>query len=304
MSAGPPLPPPLSHDSASGSTGPSQTINRNQNAHLSHSGQPPSHSLPPPRHDVLVSTTAPDQATGAFVINATNIMVPDVPIYDNLFLQWLHARRSWMINQGCNDPFLVGHSFLAQVFDRWLQQWWPLFHSLRIGTPETNPSSWISIFDFWFIALSTEHTPSPSQPQTIPTNSNVPPMDTYQAPEQGIAGPSSTSLASQNKKHYRSEMSTLTVQQIQDACFEVGGEADAIQRLAAVFPPVGVITRDALKVSRRPRVNHRGYQEFSGQVDGRWYCRLCKRIGGRTWKNEKDILNHIWNEHCDPPPSR
>jgi len=99
-------------------------------------------------------------------------------------------------------------------------------------------------------------------------------------------------------------MSTHTVQQIQHTCTVAGGDADAIQRLAVVFPPGGVVTRDALKVGRKrkSRVGHRGYQEFSGQVDGQWYCQLCDRIGGRTWKNEKDILNHVWNKHCDPSP--
>jgi len=45
------------------------------------------------------------------------------------------------------DPLLVGPSFLAQMFNRWIQQWWPLFDLMRIGTPGTNPFGWVGIFD-------------------------------------------------------------------------------------------------------------------------------------------------------------
>ena len=273
-----------------------------KNTLLSHTGLSQSHSLPPPRCEVSAAQTGPIQIEEAVDSNPVEDILPDVPMYDPLFLQWLHARRAWMISQGRGDPLLVGPSFLARVFDRWLQQWWPLFHSLRIGAPYTNPTGWVCIFNFWFTTLFTEHTLSPS-PQTAPVNAGTTPTDTYQVPELAIAGPALTPLTSQNKKNYRNEVSTLTVQQIQHASAAAGGDAEAIQRLAVVFPPDVVITRDTLKVGRKPRVEHRGYQEFSRQVDGRWSCRLCKRMGAQTWKNEKDILNHVWNEHCDPPPS-
>ena len=247
--------------------------------------------------------TAPGQIEGDVGGNMADLILPGVPMYDPLFLQWLHARRAWMIGRGYGDPLLVGPSFLARIFDRWLQQWWPLFHSLRIGAPDMNPSGWVCIFNFWFTTLFSEHTLSPSSPQTAPVNASPTPTDPYQAAELATAGPAPTSLTSQNKKNYRNEVSALTVQQIQHTCAAAGGDADAIQRLAVVFPPGVVITRDTLKVGRKPRVEHRGYQEFSGRVDGRWYCRLCRRMGAGTWKNEKDILNHVWNEHCDPPPS-
>ena len=228
-------------------------------------------------------------------------------MYDPLFLQWLHARRAWIIGQGCSDPPLAGPSFLAQMFDRWLQHWWPLFHILCIGAPDINPSGWVGIFDFWFVTLSTEHTSSPPLHTTPPnacTASTVP----HQATDLAIQSPASTSSASRGKKRYRHEMSVLTVQQIQHACSVGGGDTDAIQRLEVVFPPGDVVTRDALKVDRKPRVGHRSYQEFSVLSNGRWYCRLCNMTGrnmtgDRTWKNEKDILNYVWNEHCDPPPS-
>jgi len=286
---------PLSLSSVSHSTGPSRTINRNLsvNAPLSHTG--------PSQDHVSAMLTDSSQVEEAFDGYTTDIIFPDV---SPLFLQWLHARRAWMTSQGRIDPLLVGPSFLAQMFDRWLQQWWPLFGLLRIGTPGTNPSGWVGIFDLWFSTLSIEHTSSPSPSQKTSGSASDTPAETYQAPELAIAGLASTPPESRNKKHYRNEMSTLTVQQIQRASTEAGGDADAIQRLAAVFPPGDVVMRDALKVGRKrkSRVGHRGYQEFSGLVDGQWYCQLCNRIGGRTWKNEKDILNHVWNKHCDLSP--
>jgi len=289
---------PLSHGSVSG---PSQTINPSQNTH---SGQPKSNSPPPPRCEVPAVPTAPGQVEKTVGRNTVNVMLPDVPMYHPLFLQWLHARRAWIIGQGYRDPLLVGALLLVQMFDRWLQHWWPLFHILCIGAPDTNPSGWVGIFDFWFVTLSTEHTPPPPALQTSPPNACARLMDPPQASDLAVPSPASTPSASRSKKNYRNEMSALNVQQIQQACTEAGGDADAIQRLAVVFPPGGVITRDALKVGRKPRVDHRGYQEFSVLVNGRWCCRLCNMLGRRTWKNEKDILNHVWNEHCDPPPSR
>ena len=271
-----------------------------KNTPLSHAGL---HSLPPPRCEVSAVQTGPIQIEEAVTNNTVGDILPDVLMYDPLFLRWLHARRAWMISQGRGDPLLVGPSFLARIFDRWLRQWWPLFHSLRIGDPDTNRSGWVGIFDLWFGTLFTEHSSSSSPPQTAPVNAGPTPTDPYQAPELAIAGPALTSLASQNKKNYRNEVLALTVHQIQHACVAAGGDPAAIQRLAVVFPPDVVITRDTLKVGRKPGVGHRGYQEFSRQVDGRWCCRLCRRMGAKTWKNEKDILNHVWNEHCDPPPS-
>jgi len=236
--------------------------------------------------------------------NTENVILTDVPMYHPLFLQWLHTRRAWIISQGYSDPLLVGTSLLAQMFDSWLQHWWPLFHILCIGAPDTNPSGWVGIFDFWFVTLSTEHTPPPSPPQATPPNTCATSMDPHQTSDLAIPSPASTPSVTRSRKNYRNEVSVLTVQQIQQACTVAGGDADAIQRLAIVFPPGGVITRDALKVGRKARVDHRGYQEFSVLIDGCWCCQLCNRSGSRSWKNEKDILNHVWNEHCDPPPLR
>ncbi len=211
-------------------------------------------------------------------------------MYGLWFLRWLRTRCAWASNQGSGHPVLNA-SVLAKTFQLWLNQWWPTYHCLFIYPRDTNPSDWIDIFDFWYISLGTEPIPSSSSPHI---------MDSHQAPSRAIASTVSTSFTTRSKKHYRNEVSTLTVHQIQAACTAAGGDADAIQRLAVVFPPGGVIMRDSLKVGR----GHHGYQEFSELVHGRWYCRLCKRIGSRTWKNEKDVLNHVWNKHCDPLPSR
>ena len=221
-------------------------------------------------------------------------------MYDLLFLHWLQARRAWIVSQGYGDPFLIHALYLAQRFDEWVRRWWPLFHFLRVGTPVTNPSGWAGIFDFWFITLHSDHI---SASHTTPANTSTAPTAPYQAPSVAIASPASASLASRKKKHYRSETSRLTVEQIQHRCTVAGGEAEAIQRLTVVFSSGSVVARNALIVGRRPTADHRGYQEFTGPLDGRWYCRLCKMMGARTWKNEKDILNHVWNEHCNPVDS-
>ena len=202
-----------------------------------------------------------------------------------------------MTSQGCRNPILIDPAFWALRFDRWLRACWPLFHSLRIA-PGTNPSSWTFIFNSWLVTLCTEHISSPSPPQQTPSDAGSAPTNPCQASEHASA---SAPSASRNNKHYRNETSALTVQQIQDACTTAGGDADAIQQLAIMFPPGSAITRDVLKVDRKR--NYHGYQEFSNLVNGRWYCRLCNSLTGHTYANQKDILDHVWNKHCDPPPA-
>lgn len=90
-------------------------------------------------------------------------------------------------------------------------------YMLRIDPLGTNPSSRVGIFGFSFITLSTECTPSPPL-HTTPTNASYTPTGRYQAPELAAASPASASLAGWNKKHYRNEMLTLTVQEIQLVC--------------------------------------------------------------------------------------
>ena len=207
--------------------------------------------------------------------------VGNVPRYDHLFTVWLHARRVWIADQGCLDPLLVGIPSLAQVFDTWLQQRWPSFYTLHIGAPDNNQTRWFEIFDQWIVTLLSD------------TSSVL-----------AIPSPASAPSASQGKKNYRNEMSALTVQQIQHSCTVAGGDAGAIQRLALVFPLGSAITREALKIGWGRGMGHHGYQEFSVLVNGWWCCQLCNMSGRRKWKNVKDILNHVWNEHCDPRLSR
>jgi len=103
----------------------------------------------------------------------------------------------------------------------------------------------------------------------------------------------------------RNATSVRTVVAIQQDCEERGGEKEAIQRLEIVFPPDAAISRDALKLKGRSKRwlcgstrNHRGYLEFAGRREGRHYCRLCGSVS-KLWKNEKDLLNHVWNVHCN-----
>ena len=296
---------------------PSQTIDPNTLQYYAHAGHPQSHSPPPvstvTRLNLVQSPSTPSypldfpptaaRANQQEVLHgrrpevevSSNQMLNNI-LHDPLFLQWLRARRAWMINQGCDDPLLIGPSVLAQLFDAWLRKWWPLFHSLALGVPATNPYGWVNIFDFWFVTVHSGYISSPSPSQTTPADASATPTVPYQAP--AMVRPASAFSA--NRRHYRHETSTLTVGQIQDRCTIAGGEVDAIARLAAVFPPDSAVARDTLTVGRKPRGGHRGYQEFTGLRDGRWYCRLC---GAHKWKNEKEILNHVWNAHCDPPHS-
>ena len=221
-------------------------------------------------------------------------------MYGALFLQWLHTRRAWMVNQGYGDPFLVDPSLSAQRFDEWARQWWPLFHFLGLGT---NPSGWAGIFDFWLISQQPGYLSPVSSSHTMPEDAGTVVTAPYQAPLVATASPAPVPLPGRNRRYYQNKTSTLTVQQIQHGCTIAGGEADAIERLAVVFPSGSAVTRDTLKVGRGPRARHRGYQDFTRLLDGRWYCRLCKMTGARTWKNQKEMLNHIWNTHCNPPPS-
>ena len=293
------------HGSLSCSVESSQPIELSQNSPPFHDGQLQSHSLPPQCAVPPVVTAPSHLPLGAETFGAHTLAIimnpPDIPLYGPLFLQWLQARRGWVIGREGGGQFPIDPSILAQMFDKWLRKWWPLFHFLRLGAPGTHPSGWVGIFDFWFSNLPYEHISSPFLSQTTPACTIPTPTASDQAPEVVSASLISAPLATGSMKHYWNETSTLTVQHIQHTCTVAGGDPYAIQRLADVFPPGSVVSRDALKVGRKPRLGHHGYQEFSVLLDGRWYCLLCSMTGERSWKNQKDILNHVWNDHCDPP---
>ena len=278
------------------SAGPSQTIDPTRNTSLPHTGQSQSslHSLPL----VAPMTHNGDQleVEGGFGEDPlTSIWHPQgMPKYDYLFFQWLHARRAWMISQGCLDPWLVDPP-LDVVFGAWLRKFWPLFHFLGLGTPETNRSGWVGTFDFWFIDAG--YIMSPLSSHTTPANPGAILTIPYHTPAMTIASPASATSAS-GVPHYRNEESTLTVEKIQHNSTTAGGEKDAVNRLALVFPPGSVVTREALKVVGKPRGGPRGYYEFTEQRHGLWQCLLCC---ARSYINKKDLLDHVWNTHCDPP---
>ena len=290
----PPVRTPLGHGLFFRGAEPSQIINPSRNA-------PPFQQ--PLAQAMEASPAHLPEAIGGYPLDFI-LNPPGIPMYGHLFPQWLQARRAWMISRGYGDPFVIGPRYLAEMFHAWLQQYWPLIHLIRIGTPVTNLSGWTGIFDFWFIALHTNHISSAPSSHTTPANTSTAPTVPYHPPSVAITSPASASSASRNNKHHGSETSALTLQQIQDGCTAAGGATAAIQRLATVFPSGRAITRGALTVDRKARADHRGYQEFTGQLrNGRWRCLLCKEADTQTWKNQKDILNHVWDKHCNPPPS-
>jgi len=229
---------------------------------------------------------------------------PAIPDWGQLFQKWLQARRWWARDRGFNDPVLP-ELRLANVFDAWLQPRWPLLYNQGLSGPTEDPSRWIRLFDFWLLMPDTQELLSVQQPLSptvqAPTNPTMIPAP-IPIP---IPSPPRPSTIRAIRRNTRNATSARTVVAIQQECEKRGGENEAIQRLEIVFPANTVVSRDALKVTRRSTRrsrsstrNHQGYLEFAGRREGQHYCRLCGPVS-KLWKNEKDLLNHVWNVHCD-----
>jgi hypothetical protein len=228
---------------------------------------------------------------------------PAIPNWSQLFDKWLQARRRWMVDRGSDDPILLRLP-LTGVFDAWLQPRWPLLHNQGLGDPIEDPSRWAHLFDFWLLMPDTQellavHQPL-SPPVQAPTNLSIVP-----APIPSPAWPSTAIFTRTSRRKSQNTVSVRTVVEIQQNCEKRGGEKGAIQKLEIVFPANIVVSRDALKVKKRSKGrlcgstrNHYGYLEFVGPREGKHYCRLCGSAS-KLWKNEKDLLNHVWNTHCD-----
>lgn len=231
---------------------------------------------------------------------------PAIPDWGPLFREWLQARRRWARDRGFSDPVLLG-LLLSGAFNTWLQPQWPLLYNQDLRGPTEGASRWIRLFDFWLLMPCTQELLVIQQPlyptvqaPTNPTNTTMVP-----APIPSGPGPNPRIPTRGNRRDTRNATSLRTVVAIQQECEKRGGEAAAIQRLEVVFPANTVVSRDALKVTRRSTRrsrgstrNHQGYLEFAGRREGQHYCRLCG-LASKLWKNEKDLLNHVWNVHCD-----
>jgi hypothetical protein len=189
-----------------------------------------------------------------------------IPDYRPLFLEWLQTQHPAVTLRG-------GHA-LAQRFDEWFQPHWALLHFLGL----TAQMHWVQLFHFWFV---TSHAGDPKGMHHTSSSVRSPPSR-VKDPDTTPTGPSQAPPAAPARvsTSFLARTSTRTVEQIQEACTNAGGEADAIARLAVVFPPRSVISRDTLRVDRKPKGNHCGYREFTRLLDsGRWYCRFA---GSRT----------------------
>lgn len=237
--------------------------------------------------------------------------LPAVPDWGQLFREWLQARRRWARDHRFNDPVLVG-LLLARAFDAWLRPLWPLLYNQGLSGPTESRSRWIHLFDFWLLMRDAQELLMVQQPLSPTVRAPTHPT-THPAPipilVPSIPLPSTPIPTRASRRNVRNATSHRTVVAIQQECEKRGGEKEAIQKLETVFPANTVVSRDALKVTRRSTRrltrrsrgsmrNHQGYLEFVGRREVQHYCRLCGP-SSKLWKNEKDLLNHVWNIHCD-----
>jgi hypothetical protein len=212
--------------------------------------------------------------------------------------EWVTAFTEWFQGQGCDDPILLGPGW-AQLFGEWLQLRWPLLHNQGLRDPVTDHSRWVRLFALWLKELlefqaqllSGSQHPSPVNPTTTLTS----PSEAHLIPQANYS--TTTSALRQPRRRTRNTISRHTAAEIQQTC--IGGERDAVNSITLAFPPDYHVSREDLK--RKPGTSaqdHRGYMMFVGLRGLQHYCRLCGD-GSSVWKNDKDLLNHIWNKHFD-----
>jgi len=199
--------------------------------------------------------------------------------------EWTEAFNKWQ-SQG-----VFTGSIWAELFDAWLRPRWPLLHNQGLRDPVADPSRWTRLFTFWSHELmglhAQEHPPLPMYPTTT----------SGAHPVQQSGSSTTTPAPYHSQSRIRNTTSRLTAAEIQQAC--TTGEPAARDSITIMFPPNNPISRDDLK--KKPggsAHSHRSYMVFVGLRGLRYYCRLCD-IGRADWKNDKDLLDHIWNKHFD-----
>jgi len=213
------------------------------------------------------------------------------------------------------------------VFGQWLQLR-QLLSTGGSGDLDVLPRNWNDVFDVWLQQLLKPDMqgfgiPHASAPATTSTGSSLfatsPPANSN-TPD--VSSPCSTLPGRKARKRIPNAESKLTVPEIQESCRRNRAEESVIERIAAVFPD-GVFTREHLKLARQSgdQRDHRGYMEFAepcmvnsdsvkkrksgtgttgaGEVQ-RYICKLCGLPKNPRWKNSKDLLDHVWDTHCDP----
>jgi len=241
------------------------------------------------------------------------------------FNEWLPTRRHQMMSiQGLGDPVLC-RTVWIRVFGEWLQLR-RLLSNQGFGDLDLLPRCWNDVFNFWLQQLLKPDTQGLDAPHAssahapLSTGSSVlstsPPATAY-TPDL-----SSPLVIRKARKRIPNAVSKLTVQEIQEACRWNGAEESVIARIAIVFPDI--VKREHLKLAGQPgssagdQRDHQGYMEFAercmvshknvkkrtrgsgaGQVQ-RYHCKLCGPVKRPRWKNSKDLLDHVWDTHCDP----
>lgn len=258
----------------------------------------------------------------------TSTHPPVIPDWLQPFIEWLPTRRHQVMSiQGLGDPVLCQIVWI-RVFNGWLQLH-QLSSSQGFGDLNTLPHHWNDVFEFWLQQLlkpdtqgldashaSSVHAPLPTGSRVFSTS----PPATAHTPD--VSSPYSTSSSRKARKRIPNAVSKLTVQEIQEACRRNRVEESVIARIAIVFPDI--VAREHLKLAGQPgssaadQKDHQGYMEFAercmvslknikkrtrwtgpGQVQ-RYHCKLCGPVKRPRWKNSKDLLDHVWDTHCDP----
>jgi hypothetical protein len=218
------------------------------------------------------------QETMQFVCDHTSIQPAVIPAWLQPFREWLLTHQRQMMSvQGLGDPLLCP-SIWVRVFGHWL------LRQLLSSQGFSNPlHSWNDVFDIWVQHILQPNTPlldtffahTPLSTRitavstSLPTTPQTPDLDTsHFVPSAG-----------RGRTRIRDAVSSLTPQEIQEACRRNGAEESVIDRIAVVFPDV--VSRANLMLLRAPgssargTMRHRGYMEFVGRGES------VKGKGGR-----------------------
>ena len=240
------------------------------------------------------------------------------------FNEWLPTRRQFMSLQGLGDPLACGPVW-ARVFGQWFQLR-QILSGRGVDDLAVIPHfrNWNDVFEYWLHRLLKPDIqgldpPHASPRPTVSNDSSVystPPPATSNILDMGDTH--STPPGRRGRKRIPNAPSKLTVPEIQDSCRRNGAEESVIARLAVVFPDL--VTREHLKLAGQAgdQRDHQGYMEFAercmvslksvkkrtsgtnaGQMQ-RYKCKLCGQTKRPRWKNSKDLLDHVWDTHCDP----
>jgi len=244
------------------------------------------------------------------------------------FNEWLPTRQHQMMStQGLGDP-LACRSIWARVFGQWFQLY-QLSSGRGFGDLTVPPHywNWDALFESWLQqllnpdvqGLDASHVSAHATISTGSSDSSTSPPATSNTLD--VTSRCPTPPGRKARKRIPNAVSRFTIPEIQESCRRSGAEESVIARIAVVFS--GIATREQLKLAgkRGDQRAHQGYMEFAercmvnlgsvnkrksrtggtgtGQVQ-RYHCKLCGPPERPRWKNSKDLLDHVWDTHCDP----